>query len=148
MAAALLLVPSAAHIIPRRGLLMAPTKQQNLDSEFQRQIFDRMKEIKDGMDESLKLGRANGEAIRTLRAELGVDGVHGRLPQLEQAMARLDRQQEMDHKELIVRIDLLEKSEERSKGKVELKSVAISILTSSASAAAIGWLAKMLGFIH
>lgn len=177
MGAALRLVNAqSAHV---RGPLMAPTKtqQNNSDNWFQKEILEKILEVKEGVDESLKLGRANGEALRTLRAELGVDGSYGRLPQLEQAVARLDRRQEDDHKEvcslvianqekaenrfsesgkrqhdatnrLIDRIELLEKDDHKKQGKDQLWEILRTIVTSSASAAAIGTIAKMLGLIH
>lgn len=155
---------------------MAPAKQPTA-GWFQTEILKSLQEVKDGVQESLKLGRSNGEDIRLLRKELGVDGAHGRLPEIERAWARIDRQQETDHREtcaliaanqekiekrfeefglkqhgvtnrLIDRIELLEKDDHRTEGRAQLWEILRTVIFSSASATAIGILAKMLGWIH
>src|ERR1700722_5857513 len=103
MAAVIELV-SAVKIKNGEKPCMTPTRSAS-DNWFQKEILTKISEVKTIVDESLKLGRENGEAIRSLRTELGVDGGRsGRLPQLEDQYARLDRQQEKDHKELLGRI--------------------------------------------
>lgn len=129
--------------------------------------------MKTGIDESLDLGRVNsednrknGEAIRQLRTEIGVDGVHGRLPQLEARAQRLEDRIDglaqkahenngkliarIDEKsaELLDRIEPLERGEHETSGKNQLWEIVRTALTSSAAAAAIGIIAKMLGWIH
>jgi len=130
------------------GAYMAPTKQQSPDSWFQREILAKVLEVKEGMDESLKLGRANGEAIRSLRLELGVDGAHGRLPQLEAAIARMDRAQETDHAALLKRVEDLETGESVAQGKKQVVAIIISIVCSSGFAVLAGWLAHQWGLVR
>lgn len=176
--ATLLAVPSATTIQYGKGPTMAPiTKKQTSDNWLQRELLEKILEVKNLVDESLKLSRENGEDIRTLRKELGVDGAHGRLPQLDQAIARLDRRQEDDNKEVCrllkenqdkqhadknillgkiaenglelgKRIKTLEDGEHEAHGKNQLWEIARNLLTSSAAAAIIGVIAKMFGWIH
>lgn len=161
---ALFAVPE--QILQWKGPIMAPTKQANSGNWLQREILDKILEVKNKVDESLQLGRENGEAIRNLRTELGVDGLHGRIPQLEQAVARLDRQQEDDNKEvhrrideqgkkahestnkLLSRIEPLERGEHISQGKKQAATIAISIICSSGFATLVVWLLTHVGVIH
>lgn len=118
-----------------KGPTMPP--KQPTAGWFQTEILKSLQEVKDKVDESLELGRQNGEAIRSLRTELGVDGLHGRIPQLEQAIARLDRQQEADNKGIISRIETLERGEHENKGRKQFVLILLSLLGGSASGAVI-----------
>lgn len=159
------------------GPTMTQAKQSNSGNWLQREILEKILEVKNKVDESLQLGRQNGEDIRTLRKELGVDGPHGRLPQLELAMGRLDRQQENDNKEvcrliaenqdkterrfdemakkahdatnkLVARIEPLEMGEHETHGSKRVVTAIISFFSGSLGAALVGLLAKMMGIIH
>lgn len=127
---------------------MTPTQKQASDNWFQKEILIKISEVKVIVDESLKLGRENGEDIRKLRVELGVDGAHGRIPQIEQTLARLDRQQEQDHKEVLNRIAALEEGDHIAQGKKQLFNIAVSILCSSGAAVFMGWLATHMGWVN
>lgn len=159
------LVPSATQIRHRRGPQMAPAQKHQL-SDNSGVILEKILEVKKLVDESLKLSRENGEDIRKLRTELGVDGSHGRLPQLERSMVRLDSQQESDHKEvlallaesqkknhddknkIITRIESLEYGDHLARGKKQAATVAISIVCSSGFATLVVWLLSHMGIIH
>lgn len=156
---------AAACMSIEKGSMMPQLKQPTA-SWFQTEILKSLQEVKDKVDESLDLGRQNGEDIRSLRKELGVDGVHGRIPQMEQAIARLDRQQEIDHKEvltllaenqkkqhddknkLVARIESLEFGDHIARGKKQAATIAISIVCSSGFATLVVWLLSHMGLIH
>jgi hypothetical protein len=76
---------------------------------IQAQILEQLKEVKDKVDESLKQGADNGKQIELIKMALGMDGAHGRLPELERAIARIDSSQESDHKDVLRRVEALEK---------------------------------------
>lgn len=124
-----------ACISVEKGPTMPP--KQPTAGWFQTEILKSLQEVKDKVDESLKLGRENGEAIRSLRTELGVDGQHGRIPQLEAAWARLDHQQESDHKEIVSRVEALERGEHENQGRKRFVFILLSLIGGSASGAVI-----------
>src|ERR1700742_5054975 len=100
------------------------------------------------LEESIRLGAENGAELRSLRKELGMEGLHGRLPTIEAALARIDRAQEDDNKAIVVRLTCLEEQAHQESGRSVFKERMISILTSSGTTALIGWLAKTLGLLH
>lgn len=77
-----------------------------------------------------------------------MEGMHGRLPTIETAIVRLDSAQERDNKAVNARVDRLEAEGEQEKGRRAMKEFLVNVATSSVSAAAIGAIAKILGFIH
>lgn len=65
---------------------------------YEDEMLRKISEVNVKVDQSLKQGSENGEGIRLLRKELGVDGEHGRIPQIERSMATME-----------IRIDTLQK---------------------------------------
>ena len=58
------------------------------DSTIQAQILEQLMELKGKVEESLEQGRENGNELKMLRRELGLDGQHGRLPIVEATLIR------------------------------------------------------------
>jgi hypothetical protein len=90
------------------------------------------------LNELLKLtdqGRKNTEELSLIRVELGLHNgaLHGRLPSLEGDITR----QDLRIDKLDMRLGIIEKSESEDAGKQKLKSVILSLLGGSASAAMI-----------
>jgi hypothetical protein len=52
------------------------------------QILEQLAEVKGKVNESLEQGRENGNELKMLRRELGLDGQHGRLPIVEATLIR------------------------------------------------------------
>jgi hypothetical protein len=117
-------------------------------STFEGRILDELKSLNLKLEESIRLGTENGAEIRSLRKELGMEGLHGRLPTIEAAIARMDRTQEDDHKAVLQRLDRLEAEAYEESGRRGLKHLWVTVATSSAAASLIAALAKLLGFIH
>jgi hypothetical protein len=115
---------------------------------FEGRILDELKSLNVKIEEAIRLGGENGAEIRSLRKELGMEGLHGRLPTIEAAIARLDRSQEDDHKAVVARLTYLEEIAHQENGRSRFKERMITILTSSGTTALIGWLAKSLGLLH
>jgi hypothetical protein len=148
--------PNICEVIPFPGdqLMVTPHKQQSA-GWFQSEILQRISEVNLKVTSIELQGRDNGEAIRNLRTELGVDGAHGRLPQLEQTIARLDRQQEDDNKKVVERfvkledcIDAIKQDEHEARGGKRVLTAIVSFLGGSLGAALVGIAAKVLGLIH
>ncbi|MGC2403680.1 MAG: hypothetical protein WA510_28065 [Acidobacteriaceae bacterium] len=110
--------------------------------------MDELKSIGVKIEESVRLGTENGAELRSLRKELGMEGLHGRLPTIEAAIARIDRAQEDDNKLLVARVNSLEELAHQEDGRGRMKERFITILTSSGTVALLGWLAKTMGFLH
>ncbi len=68
------------------------------------QILEQLAEVKGKVDESLEQGRENGNELKMLRRELGLDGQHGRLPIVEATLIRHEVRMEKSE----ARIDKLE----------------------------------------
>lgn len=86
-------------------------------------------------------GAENGNELKMLRRELGLDGQHGRLPILETSMMR----QEFERTKLEARVDMLESGKDESRGKAKLAGAALALLGGSAGGALIAVIAHIAG---
>jgi hypothetical protein len=93
------------------------------------------------VDESLEQGRENGNELKMLRRELGLDGQHGRLPIVEATLIR--HEVRMDKSE--ARIDKLEIGNSEANGKAKLVATSLALLGGGAGGAMIAVLAHLLG---
>src|ERR1700742_3381057 len=107
------------------------------NSVFEERILGELKALNVKIDESVRLGTENGSELRSLRKELGMDGLHGRFPTLEAAIARIDRAQEDDNKAAVARLNDLEEQAHQESGRSVFKERMITILTSSGITALI-----------
>lgn len=87
------------------------------------QILQELTEVRKRVDESLGVGRDNGNELKMLRRELGLDGPHGRLPIVEAQLLR----HENSMTSMATRIDMLEAIDSESKGKAKLMGLAIGL---------------------
>lgn len=115
---------------------------------FESRILDELKSLGTKVDEAVRLGADNGSELRSLRKELGMEGLHGRLPTIEAAIARVDRCQEDDNKAVVARLAILEEQAHLVSGQSVFRERMITILTSSGTTALLGFLARMMGLIH
>ncbi len=105
------------------------------------QILEQLAEVKGKVDESLEQGRENGNELKMLRRELGLDGQHGRLPIVEATLIR--HEVRMDKSE--ARIDKLEIGNSEANGKAKLVATSLALLGGGAGGAVIAILAHLLG---
>jgi hypothetical protein len=112
-------------------------------TSMQIKILAQLAEVIIKVDESVQLGRENGNEIKMLRRELGLDGQHGRLPIVEATLTR--HESRMDR--IDARVDQLEKTGDQQDGRARLVSAALSFLGGSAGAALIYLIAHLMG-IH
>jgi len=70
-------------------------------------------ELKNKSAEIQEQGRENGNEIKSLRKELGLDNGHGRLPVMETTILRIEKRQEGNDK----RVDDLESIGSESRGR-------------------------------
>jgi hypothetical protein len=105
------------------------------------QILEQLAEVKGKVDESLEQGRENGNELKMLRRELGLDGQHGRLPIVEATLIR--HEVRMDKSE--ARIDKLEIGNSEANGKAKLVATSLALLGGGAGGAMIAVLAHLLG---
>lgn len=138
------------------------TEQQQLLDTYQQQLLTQIAGLTAQMsgvtlqigrmdvkiDESLTTGRDSVNAVKLLRADLGLDGPHGRLPQIERRLSQLEGLLDSRIEKTDLRIGKLEDADQKERGKRELISAAYSLLGGSMGAAAIGWIAHALGWIH
>jgi chromosome segregation ATPase len=132
-------------IIPGRGPVIVPRTPH---TAFEGRVLDELKTLNVKLEESIGLGKENGAEIRSLRKELGMEGLHGRLPTIEAAIARLDRAQEDDHQQVQQRLDKLEELAHQNSGSNFLKQRLITVASSTGTVALLGWIAKLLGYLH
>jgi hypothetical protein len=105
------------------------------------QILEQLTEVKRRVEDSLQQGRENGNELKMLRRELGLDGAHGRLPIVEAGLLRHEAQMErMD-----ARVNDLETGNSEAKGKAKLVAAALALLGGSAGGALISLLAHLFG---
>jgi hypothetical protein len=105
------------------------------------QILEQLAEVKGKVDESLEQGRENGNELKMLRRELGLDGQHGRLPIVEATLIR--HEVRMDKSE--ARIDKLEIGNSEANGKAKLVATSLALLGGGAGGALIALIAHLLG---
>ena len=120
---------------------MTPNAKPGSFATIQAQILEQLTEVKSKVEESLQQGRENGNELKMLRRELGLDGQHGRLPILEAWLVRHEtRMEKCDH-----RVDQLEADTNEARGKAKLVATALALLGGGAGGAMIALLAHLLG---
>jgi hypothetical protein len=105
------------------------------------QILEQLAEVKGKVDESLEQGRENGNELKMLRRELGLDGQHGRLPIVEATLIRHEVRMEKGE----ARIDKLEIGNSEANGKAKLVATSLALLGGGAGGALIALVAHLLG---
>jgi hypothetical protein len=105
------------------------------------QILEQLAEVKGKVDESLEQGRENGNELKMLRRELGLDGQHGRLPIVEATLIRHEVRMEKSE----ARIDKLEIGNSEANGKAKLVATSVALLGGGAGGALIALIAHLLG---
>jgi hypothetical protein len=108
---------------------------------LQAQILEQLTELKGKVEESLQQGRENGNELKMLRRELGLDGQHGRLPIVEATLIRHEARMERHE----MRIADLETGNSEAKGKAKLVATALALAGGSAGGALIALLAHLMG---
>jgi hypothetical protein len=108
---------------------------------IQAQILEQLTELKSKVEESLQQGRENGNDLKMLRRELGLDGQHGRLPIVEATLLRHEARMEKNE----ARVDGLETGSNEAKGKAKLVAAALALMGGGAGGALIALLAHLLG---
>jgi hypothetical protein len=108
---------------------------------IQAQILEQLMELKGKVEESLQQGRENGNELKMLRRELGLDGQHGRLPIVEATLIRHEARMEKSE----ARVEGLEIGSSEAKGKAKLIAATLALLGGGAGGALIALLAHLLG---
>jgi hypothetical protein len=116
--------------------LSAPT-----GARLQAQILEQLTELKGKVEESLQQGRENGNELKMLRRELGLDGAHGRLPMVEATLLRHELRMEKSEE----RVEALETGRNESAGRAKLVAATLALLGGSAGGAVITLLTHLLG---
>jgi hypothetical protein len=106
----------------------------------QDQILEQLTEVKKRVEDSLQQGRENGNELKMLRRELGLDGAHGRLPIVEAALVRHEAQVER----VDVRVKRLESGNSEAHGKAKLVATAAALAGGGAGGALISLIAHLL----
>ncbi len=105
------------------------------------QILEQLTELKKRVEDSLQQGRENGNELKMLRRELGLDGAHGRLPIVEAGLVRHEAQMErMD-----ARVNELETGRSEASGKAKLVATAVALLGGGAGGAVISLVSHLFG---
>jgi hypothetical protein len=120
---------------------MTPRAKSTGSATIQTQILEQLTEVKGKVDESLEQGRANGNELKMLRRELGLDGQHGRLPIMETTLIRHEARME----KCDTRIDKLETGFSEANGKAKLVATSLALLGGGAGGALIALIAHLLG---
>src|SRR5580698_4733383 len=120
---------------------MAPRAKPSGSATIQAQILEQLTEVKGKVEESLEQGRENGNDLKMLRRELGLDGQHGRLPIVEATLIRHEARMEKNE----ARVDFLETGSSEANGKAKLVATALALLGGSAGGALIALLARLFG---
>ena len=107
---------------------------------IQAQILEQLTELKSKVEESLQQGRENGNDLKMLRRELGLDGQHGRLPIVEATLLRHEARMEKNE----ARVDGLETDSNEAKGKAKLVAAALALIGGGAGGALIALLAQFV----
>ena len=98
-------------------------------------------ELKGKVEESLQQGRENGNDLKMLRRELGLDGQHGRLPIVEATLLRHEARMQKSEE----RVEGLEISSSEANGKAKLMATGLALLGGGAGGALIALLAHLMG---
>ena len=120
---------------------MAANAKRTGSATIQAQILEQLTEVKGKVDESLQQGRENGNELKMLRRELGLDGQHGRLPIMETTLIRHEGHME----KFDTRIDKQEMNSSEANGKAKLVATSLALLGGGAGGALIALLAHLLG---
>jgi len=120
---------------------MPPAKKPDSANTLQAQILEQLTELKGKVEESLQQGRENGNDLKMLRRELGLDGQHGRLPIVEATLLRHELR--MDKSE--ARVEGLEIGSSEANGKAKMVATGLALLGGGAGGALIALLAHLLG---
>ena len=120
---------------------MTPNNKAGGSSTIQAQILEQLTEVKGKVEESLQQGRENGNDLKMLRRELGLDGQHGRLPMVEATLLR----HEVRMEKIEGRLRSLETGSSEANGKAKLVATVLVLLGGGAGGALIELLAHLLG---
>jgi hypothetical protein len=120
---------------------MTPNNKAGGSSTIQAQILEQLTEVKGKVEESLQQGRENGNDLKMLRRELGLDGQHGRLPMVEATLLRHEVRMEKSE----ARLGALETGSSEANGKAKLVATVLALLGGGAGGALIELLARLLG---
>lgn len=116
--------------------MKGPSARQTIES----QILEQLTEVRKRVDESLGVGRDNGNELKMLRRELGLDGPHGRIPVVEDKLLR----QAERMSSLETRIDILESVDSESKGKAKLMTALVALAGGGGGGALVALIAHLL----
>jgi hypothetical protein len=119
---------------------MTPNAKPSGSSTIQAQILEQLMELKGKVEESLQQGRENGNDLKMLRRELGLDGQHGRLPIVEATLLRHEARMEKNE----ARVDGLETGNSEANGKAKQMATALALLSGGAGGALIALLAHLV----
>jgi hypothetical protein len=120
---------------------MTPHAKPTGSGTLQAQILEQLMELKGKVEESLQQGRENGNDLKMLRRELGLDGQHGRLPMVEATLLRHELRMEKNE----ARVEGLEIGNSEANGKAKLVATALALLGGGAGGALIALLAHLMG---
>jgi hypothetical protein len=120
---------------------MAPYAKPTGSGTIQAQILEQLMELKGKVEESLQQGRENGNDLKMLRRELGLDGQHGRLPIVEATLLRHEARMQKSEE----RVEGLEISSSEANGKAKLMATTLALLGGGAGGALIALLAHLMG---
>ena len=120
---------------------MTPHAKPTGSGTIQAQILEQLMELKGKVEESLQQGRENGNDLKMLRRELGLDGQHGRLPIVEATLLRHEARMEKSEE----RVEGLEISSSEANGKAKLMATTLALLGGGAGGALIALLAHLMG---
>jgi hypothetical protein len=120
---------------------MTPNAKPGSSATIQTQILEQLTEVKRKVEESLQQGRENGNELKMLRRELGLDGQHGRLPIVEALLARHEARMEKSDE----RVDKLEVDANEARGKAKLVATSLALLGGGAGGAIIALLSHLFG---
>ncbi len=121
---------------------MTPPQEKAASARtLQAQILEQLTELKGKVEESLQQGRENGNELKMLRRELGLDGHHGRLPIVEATLVRHELR--MDKAE--GRVDGLETVKSEANGKAKLVVTMVALMGGGAGGTVIALLAHLMG---
>jgi len=120
---------------------MTPHAKPSGSGTIQARILEQLMELKGKVEESLQQGRENGNDLKMLRRELGLDGQHGRLPIVEATLLRHEVRMEKSE----ARVEGLEVGSSEAKGKAKQVAAALALLGGGAGGALIALLAHLMG---
>jgi len=120
---------------------MPPAKKPDSANTLQAQILEQLTELKGKVEESLQQGRENGNELKMLRRELGLDGQHGRLPIVEATLIRHELRMEKTE----ARVEELETDKDEAHGKAKLVVTLVALMGGGAGGTVIALLTHWMG---